>query len=83
MFPMFFSRDIDFAGRVGDINGDGIDDICVGENAVQDHQSIPAGDIYIYKGTRTPVSVEEEDVDVNRRKKHWGRNLSQSNKWED
>jgi hypothetical protein len=24
---------------------------------------IPAGDIYIYKGTRTPVSVEEEEVE--------------------
>ncbi|GAB1443909.1 hypothetical protein MASR2M39_27540 [Ignavibacteriales bacterium] len=28
-----FNCDINFAGRVGDVNGDGIDDICVGENA--------------------------------------------------
>ena len=56
----YFNRDIDFAGRVGDVNGDGIDDICVGENGYEDHSILPAGDIYIYKGTRTPVSVEEE-----------------------
>ncbi len=56
----YFNRDIDFAGRVGDVNGDGIDDICVGENGYEEHSILPAGDIYIYKGTRTPVSVEEE-----------------------
>lgn len=58
-----FLREINFAGRVGDVNGDGIDDICVGENGSIDHQTIPAGDIYIYKGTRTPTSVEEEVVE--------------------
>ncbi|GAB1347906.1 hypothetical protein MASR1M107_01170 [Ignavibacteriales bacterium] len=65
----YFNRDIDFAGRVGDVNGDGIDDICVGENGYEDHSILPAGDIYIYKGTRTPVSVEEEDVDETGEKK--------------
>lgn len=57
-----FLRDINFAGRVGDVNGDGIDDICVGENASTNHQSIPDGYVYIYKGTRKPASVEEEVV---------------------
>ncbi len=42
------------------MNGDGIDDICVGENGYEDHSILPAGDIYIYKGTRTPVSVKNE-----------------------
>ncbi len=65
----YFRRDIDFAGRVGDVNGDGIDDICVGENAAINHQSIPAGEIYIYKGTRTPASVEEEVVEKTDEKK--------------
>jgi hypothetical protein len=55
-----FLRDINFAGRVGDVNGDGIDDICVGENGSVDHQSIPDGYVYIYKGTRTPAAVEED-----------------------
>ena len=59
----YFNRDIDFAGRVGDVNGDGIDDICVGENGYEEHSILPAGDIYIYKGTRTPVSVEDEVVE--------------------
>ncbi len=58
-----FLRDINFAGRVGDVNGDGIDDICVGENGSVDHQSIPDGYVYIYKGTRKPASVEEEVVE--------------------
>ena len=58
-----FLRDINFAGRVGDVNGDGIDDICVGENASTNHQSIPDGYVYIYKGTRKPTSVEEEVVE--------------------
>jgi hypothetical protein len=56
----YFQRYIDFAGRVGDVNGDGIDDICVGENGSSNHNDGPSGDIYIYKGTRTPVSVREE-----------------------
>ncbi len=60
----YFNRDIDFAGRVGDVNGDGVDDICVGENGTVDHSITPAGDIYIYKGTRTPVSVKEGSLEV-------------------
>jgi hypothetical protein len=64
-----FLREINFAGRVGDVNGDGIDDICVGENGTTTHQSIPDGDVYIYKGTRTPASVEEEVGDQTNEKK--------------
>lgn len=55
----YFNRDIDFAGRVGDVNGDGIDDICVGENGPSEHNFGPGGTLYIYKGTRTPVSIKE------------------------
>lgn len=53
---------LNFGGRVGDVNGDGIDDICVGENGTSMHSyAVPAGNIYIYKGSKTPVSVKNED----------------------
>ncbi len=55
-FSNYWLNSMHFGGRVGDINGDGLADICVGETAgtsVLSH-------IYIYSGTRTPVSVEDE-----------------------
>ncbi len=55
-FSQFPENSMDFNGRVGDINGDGLADICVGEvasGAILSH-------IYIYSGTRTPVSVEKK-----------------------
>ena len=59
-----FNCAINFAGHVGDVNGDGIDDICVGENAGYGPTvSVPPGDLYIYAGTRTPSSVEEEGLE--------------------
>ncbi|KAB2909049.1 MAG: T9SS type A sorting domain-containing protein [Ignavibacteriales bacterium] len=56
---------LNFGGRVGDVNGDGIDDICIGENGFWEHSpSGPAGFVYIYKGSRTPVSVKNENEDT-------------------
>ena len=56
-----FNCAINFAGHVGDVNGDRIDDICMGENAGYGPTvSVPPGDLYIYAGTRTPSSIEEE-----------------------
>ncbi len=52
---------INFGGRIGDVDGDGVDDICIGENGFTEHPGIaPPGNIYIIKGTRSPVSVKEE-----------------------
>jgi len=65
-----FNCAINFAGHVGDVNGDGIDDICVGENAGYGPTvSVPPGDLYIYAGTRTPSSIEEEVLEQKGEKK--------------
>jgi hypothetical protein len=55
-FSNYWLNSMHFGGRVGDINGDGLADICVGETA----GTAVLSHIYIYSGTRTPVSVEEE-----------------------
>jgi hypothetical protein len=55
-FAQFSENSMDFNGRVGDINGDGLADICVGEIS----SGSTVAYIYIYSGTRTPVSVKEE-----------------------
>jgi len=52
---------INFGGRIGDVDGDGVDDICIGENGGTDHTGTnQPGNIYIIKGTRSPVSVREK-----------------------
>ncbi|GJQ31170.1 MAG: hypothetical protein HBSAPP04_00090 [Ignavibacteriaceae bacterium] len=60
-FSQFPDNSMDFiGGRVGDINGDGLDDICVGEVA----SGATLSHIYIYSGTRIPVSVKEEEEET-------------------
>lgn len=55
------SQHINFGGRIGDVDGDGVDDICIGENGGPDHTGTnPPANIYIIKGTRSPVSVKDE-----------------------
>lgn len=56
---------LNFGGRVGDVDGDGIDDICIGENGYYEHLvSSPPGNLYIIKGTRTSTSVKEVTSDA-------------------
>jgi hypothetical protein len=63
-FSQFPDNSMDFNGRVGDINGDGLADICVGEVA----SGATLSHIYIYSGTRTPVSVKEEKQETGEEK---------------
>ncbi|GAB1443710.1 hypothetical protein MASR2M39_25520 [Ignavibacteriales bacterium] len=63
-FSQFPENSMDFNGRVGDINGDGLADICVGEVA----SGSTLSHIYIYSGTRTPVSVKEEKEETDQDK---------------
>jgi len=50
---------INFGGRIGDVTGDGADDICIMENADYDN-NLPAGNTFIIKGTRKPTSIKSE-----------------------
>jgi hypothetical protein len=63
-FSNYWRNSMHFGGRVGDINGDGLADICVGETA----DGAVLSHIYIYAGTRTPVSVEEEKEETGEEK---------------
>ncbi len=63
-FSNYPENSMHFGGRVGDINGDGLADICVGETA----GGATLSHIYIYSGTRTPVSVEEEKQETGEEK---------------
>ncbi len=55
--PDVFS--LNFGGRIGDVTGDGADDICIMENAYYD-SDYPMGNTFIIKGTRKPTSIESE-----------------------
>ena len=47
------------------MDGDGIDDICIGENGYYEHLvSSPPGNLYIIKGTRTSTSVKDSTLDA-------------------
>ncbi len=47
-----------FSGRIGDVTGDGVDDICIGEEA--EYQGFPhTNRVYIMKGVRKPTGVED------------------------
>jgi len=55
--PGFYS--FNFGGRIGDVTGDGADDICILENAFYDVRA-KQGNTFIIKGTRKPTSIESE-----------------------
>ena len=50
-----------FSGRIGDVTGDGVDDICIGEEA--EYQGFPhTKRVYIMKGVRKPTGIEDEST---------------------
>ncbi len=51
---------LNFGGRVGDVNGDGIDDFCIAENGYRDHTSSPPGNLYIIAGSDVPNGIKED-----------------------
>ncbi|MBK7866530.1 MAG: T9SS type A sorting domain-containing protein [Ignavibacteriales bacterium] len=53
---------LNFGGRVGDVNGDGIDDFCIAENGYTDHTSIPPGNLYIIAGSDVPNGIKDEGI---------------------
>jgi hypothetical protein len=55
--PGFYS--FKYGGRIGNVTGDGADDICILENAYYDN-SEPKGNTFIIKGTRKPTDIEDE-----------------------
>jgi len=55
--PGFYS--FNFGGRIGDVTGDGADDICILENATYQNYE-PKGNTFIIKGTRKPTDIKDE-----------------------
>lgn len=53
---------LNFGGRVGDVNGDGIDDFCIGENGNVDHSSLQPGNLYIIAGSDVPNGIKENGI---------------------
>ncbi|MCA0387343.1 MAG: T9SS type A sorting domain-containing protein [Bacteroidetes bacterium] len=50
-----------FSGRIGDVTGDGVDDICIGEEAEYNLiYPLINNRVYIMKGVRKPTGVEDE-----------------------
>ncbi len=49
-----------FSGRIGDVTGDGVDDICIGEEAEYQGGFSQFNRVFIMKGVRKPTGIEEE-----------------------
>lgn len=60
-YSFSFDNKPNFSGRTGDVTGDGVDDICIGENAeYNDIYPLINNRVYIMKGVRKPTGVEDE-----------------------
>ena len=60
-YSFSFDNKPNFSGRIGDVTGDGVDDICIGENVgYQGGFPLINNRVYIMKGVRKPTGVEDE-----------------------
>ncbi|GAB1444213.1 hypothetical protein MASR2M39_30600 [Ignavibacteriales bacterium] len=55
----FSDKSPNFSGRIGDVTGDGVDDICIGEEAEYQGEFPQFHRIFIMKGVRKPTGIEE------------------------
>jgi hypothetical protein len=56
----FSDKRPNFSGRIGDVTGDGVDDICIGEEAEYQGGFSQFNRVFIMKGVRKPTGVEDE-----------------------
>ncbi len=56
----FSDKRPNFSGRIGDVTGDGVDDICIGEEAEYQGVFSQFNRVFIIKGVRKPTGVEDE-----------------------
>jgi hypothetical protein len=55
----FSDKSPNFSGRIGDVTGDGVDDICIGEEAEYQGEFPQFHRVFIMKGVRKPTGIEE------------------------
>lgn len=55
----YYSGPTNILARVGDVNGDGLDDIGIGTNG---HAGASAGTFYIMSGERVAMAIEDDEV---------------------
>jgi hypothetical protein len=56
----FSDKSPNFSGRIGDVTGDGVDDICIGEEAEYQGEFPQFHRVFIMKGVRKPTGIEDE-----------------------
>ncbi|MBK6680161.1 MAG: T9SS type A sorting domain-containing protein [Ignavibacteriales bacterium] len=58
-YSFSFDNSPNFSGRIGDVTGDGVDDICI-ERSRDNGEFLIINRVFIMKGVRKPTGVEDE-----------------------